>query len=176
MANDISSYVDRVDDPQIYGLSASLTYTWDVGTLEWVKSSGSGGGEVTNAGTFAVQLVPLASGGLSTFMASGSDGSTILTATAQAIKASAGMLYGYYAYNPESAVTFVHFYNIAAASVTVGTDSPLYTIQIPAGSAANLSIPQGIIFSNAGWSCAATTTAGGNTSPATGVSLTVWYA
>ena len=116
-----------------------------------------------------------ANGGLSTFMASGSDGSSILVATAQAIKASAGTMYGYFAYNPESAVTFVHFYNTAAGSVTVGTTNPLFTLQIPPTSAANMSIPQGIAFSNAGWSCAATTTAGGNTAPATGVSLTVWY-
>lgn len=123
-----------------------------------------------------VDLQPRATGGLTTFMASGSDGSSILVATAQVIKASAGKLYGYYAYNPEVAVTFVHFYNTAAASVTVGTTSPLWTIAIPAESAANLNIPQGITFSNAGWSCAATTTAGGNTAPATGVSLVVWYA
>jgi hypothetical protein len=84
-------------------------------------------------------------------------------------------MYGYYAYNPEAAVTFVHFYNTAAASVTVGTTNPLFTIAIPAGAAANLNIAQGITFSNAGWSCAATTTAGGNTAPATGVSLVVWY-
>lgn len=120
-------------------------------------------------------LTPSANGGCSTFMASGSDGSSILVATSQAIKASAGVLYGYYAYNPEAAVSFVHFYNTAAASVTVGTTNPLFTIAIPAGSAANLTFPYGVTFSNAGWSCAATTTAGGNTAPATGVSLVAWY-
>lgn len=114
-------------------------------------------------------------GGLTTAMFSGSDGSSILVATSQVVKASAGQLYGYYAYNPETAVSFVHFYNTASASVTVGTTNPLFTIAIPGGSAANLAIPQGITFSNAGWSVAATTTAGGNTAPATGVSLTVWY-
>jgi hypothetical protein len=59
--------------------------------------------------------------------------------------------------------------------VTVGTTNPMFTIAIPAGSAANLMFPYGVVFSNAGWSCAATTTAGGNTAPATGVSLVVWY-
>ena len=122
-----------------------------------------------------VTVQPHTTGGLTTFMASGSDGSSILVATAQAIKASAGQMYGYYAYNPEAAVTFVHFYNVAAASVTVGTTNPMFTIAIPAGAAANLMFPHGVVFSNAGWSCAATTTAGGNTAPATGVSLVVWY-
>jgi hypothetical protein len=118
---------------------------------------------------------PHTAGGLTTFMASGSDGSSILVATAQVVKASAGQLYGYFAYNPEAAVTFVHFYNTAAASVTVGTTNPLFTIALPAGAAANLHFPMGVEFSNAGWSVAATTTAGGNTAPATGVSLVVWY-
>jgi len=144
------------------------------------RSSGPTDGDyeplaLNEVGAVWTSLTPSVNGGLSTFMASGSDGSSILVATAQAVKASAGALYGYYAYNPESAVTFVHFYNTAAASVTVGTTNPLFTIAIPATSAANLSIPHGITFSNAGWSVAATTTAGGNTAPATGVSLVVWY-
>lgn len=122
-----------------------------------------------------VTVQPHTTGGLSTFMASGSDGSSILVATARVIKASAGQLYGYYAYNPEAAVTFVHFYNVAAASVTVGTTNPMFTLAVPAGAAANLMFPCGVTFSNAGWSCAATTTAGGNTAPATGVSLVAWY-
>lgn len=120
-------------------------------------------------------LTPTTTSGLTTAMFSGSDGSTILVATAQVIKASAGNLYGYYFYNPESAVTFVHFYNTAAASVTVGTTNPLFTIPVPATSAANLSFPYPVGFSNAGWSIAATTTAGGNTAPATGVSAVIWF-
>lgn len=123
-----------------------------------------------------VGIQPRTSNGLTTFMASGSDGSSILVATAQVIKASAGQLYGYYAFNPEAATTFVHFYNTAAASVTVGTTNPLFTLAIPAGAAANLMTDIGIPFSNAGWSCAATTTASGAGAPATGVSLVAWYA
>lgn len=126
-------------------------------------------------GAIWTTLTPTTTSGLSTAMFSGSDGSSILVATAQVIKASAGNLYGYFLYNPEAAVTFVHFYNTAAASVTVGTTNPLFTIPIPAGSAANLTYPYPVSFSNAGWSIAATTTAGGNTAPATGVSAVVWY-
>lgn len=126
-------------------------------------------------GAQVVTTTPHTAGGCSTFMASGSDGSSILVATAQAVKASAGQLYGYYMYNPEAAVTYVHFYNTAQASVTVGTTNPLFTLALPAGAAANMTFPFGIEFSNAGWSIAATTTAGGNTAPATGVSAVVWY-
>lgn len=148
----------------------------DEGSTDSVDEGDAGAARMTLDRKQIVTVQPHTAGGLTTFMASGSDGSTILQATAQAVKASAGQLYGYYAYNPEAAVSFVHFYNVAAASVTVGTTNPLFTIAIPAGSAANLSIPQGILFSNAGWSVAATTTAGGNTAPATGVSLVCWYA
>jgi hypothetical protein len=130
---------------------------------------------VSTAGNLNVTPTPETSGGLLTFMASGSDGSSILVATAQVIKATAGQLYGYYAFNPEAAVSFVHFYDVAAASTTVGTTNPKFTIAIPGGSAANLALPFGIVFSNAGWCCAATTTAGGNGAPATGVSLVAWY-
>lgn len=134
-----------------------------------------GAGRMTLDRKQIVTLQPHTAGGLTTAMFSGSDGSSILVATSQVVKASAGQLYGYYAFNPEAAVTFVHFYNTASASVTVGTTNPLFTIAIPAGSAANLTIPQGITFSNAGWAVAATTTAAGNTAPSTGVSLVVWY-
>lgn len=121
-----------------------------------------------------VGIQPRTTNGLDTFMASGSDGSSILVATAQAVKGSAGKLYGYYAYNPEATVTFVHFYDTASGSVTVGTTNPLFTLQIPPLSAANLMSEIGITFGTA-IAVAATTTAGGNTAPATGVSLTAWY-
>ena len=125
-------------------------------------------------GALWTNLAPNTAGGVSTFMASGSDGSSILVATSQAAKGSAGQVYGYYIYNPEAAVTFVHFYNTASASVTVGTTNPLFTIPVPAGSAANLWTNHGIPFSTA-ISVAATTTAGGNTAPTTGASLVLWY-
>jgi hypothetical protein len=167
-----------VDDAAFTPATSSVMmagFQADEGSTDSVDEGDAGAARMTLDRKVIVTQQGHTQGGLTTFMASGSDGSSILVATAQAIKASAGQMYGYYAYNPESAVTFVHFYNTAAASVTVGTTNPLFTIAIPPGSAANLNIAQGIVFSNAGWSCAATTTAGGNTAPATGVSLVVWY-
>lgn len=147
----------------------------DEASTDSVDEGDAGAARMTLDRKQIVTPQPHTAGGLSTAMFSGSDGSSILVATAQAVKASAGQLYGYYAYNPEAAVTFVHFYNTAAASVTVGTTNPLFTLAIPPGSAANLMFTHGVVFSNAGWSVAATTTAGGNTAPATGVSLVAWY-
>lgn len=162
------------------GARSAGTQRVTIATDDVVPASQSGTwtvqpGNTANTTAWLTQNTPATSGGLTTAMFSGSDGSSILVATAQAVKASAGQLYGYYAYNPEAAVTFVHFYNTAAGSVTVGTTNPLFTLAIPPGSAANLFTDTGITFSNAGWSVAATTTAGGNTAPATGVSLVVWY-
>lgn len=120
-------------------------------------------------------LIPATSGGLSTMNASSSDGGTALTSTAQVIKASAGQLFGYYIYNPNSSAQFVQFYNTAAASVTVGTTNPLFMLTIPATSAANLMGETGITFSNAGWSWAATSTAGGAGAPTTALDAVAWY-
>lgn len=123
-----------------------------------------------------VGIQPRTSGGLNTFMASGSDGSTALTNTAQAVKASAGQVFGYYAYNPNATAQFIHFYNTAAGSVTVGTTNPLFTLTIPALAGANLMNPLGILFTNAGFSVAATATAGGNGAPGVALDLVVWFA
>lgn len=162
------------------GVRSTGTQRVTIATDDVVPASQSGTwtvqpGNTANTTAWLVQGTPATSGGYTVAMFSGSDGSSILVATAQVVKASAGQLYGYYAYNPEAAVTFVHFYNVAAASVTVGTTNPLFTLAIPGGAAANLFTDTGIPFSNAGWSVAATTTAGGNTAPATGVSLVAWY-
>lgn len=140
----------------------------DIGDVD-VTSISAGSNLIGDVG-----IQPRTTNGLDTFMASGSDGSSILVATAQSVKASAGKVYGYYIYNPESAVTFVHFYNTASGSVTVGTTNPLFTLPIPAGSAANLMSEIGITFGTA-ITVAATTTAGGNTAPSTGVSATIWF-
>lgn len=120
-------------------------------------------------------IQPHTTGGLSVFNATSSDGATALTSTAQAIKASAGQVYGWYIYNPNATAQFVQFYNTAAASVTVGTTSPLFMLTIPATSAANVEFTNGITFSNAGFSCAATSTAGGNGAPTTALDAVIFY-
>ncbi len=144
----------------------------DESSTDSVDEGDAGAARMTLDRKQIVTLQPHTAGGATTFMASGSDGSSILVATKQTIKASAGQIYGYYAFNPEAATTFVHFYN--TDTVTVGTTNPQMSIAIPAGSAANLTLPFGILFDTA-ISCSATTTAGGNGAPATGVSLVVWY-
>lgn len=122
-----------------------------------------------------VTVQPHTQGGLSVFNATSSDGATALTSTAQAIKASAGQVYGWYIYNPNATAQFVQLYNTAAASVTVGTTNPLFMLTIPATSAANVEFTNGITFSNAGFSCAATSTAGGSGAPGTALDAVIFY-
>lgn len=103
-----------------------------------------------------------------------SDGGTALTSTAQAIKASAGKLKGYYIYNPNATASYVNIYNTAQGSVTVGTTSPLFQLTIPPASAANLWMESGVNFSTAiSWS--ATSTAGGTGAPTTALDAVAWY-
>lgn len=115
-----------------------------------------------------------ANGGATTMNATSSDGGTALTNSAQAIKASAGCLYGYYIYNPNATAQFVQFYNTASGSVTVGTTNPLFMLTIPATSAANLYGEPGMAFGTA-MSWAATSTAGGNGAPGTALDAVAWY-
>lgn len=122
-----------------------------------------------------VNVAPQTANGLTVFNATSSDGATALTNTAQAIKASAGNLYGWYIYNPNSSAQFVQLYNVAAGSVTVGTTNPLFMLTIPATSAANVEFTNGITFSNAGWSASATSTAGGNGAPSTALDAVFFY-
>lgn len=99
---------------------------------------------------------------------------TALTATAQVIKASAGKFGGYYIYNPNTAATYVMIYNIAAASVTVGTSTALLVFCIPASSGANLELKAGIAFGTA-MSIAAATTGDGLTAPTTALEAMIFY-
>ena len=126
-------------------------------------------------GAVYVTTAPTTTSGLSVANFNTGDTYTALTGTAQVIKASAGNLYGYYIYNPNSSATYVLIYNIAAASVTVGTSTAQMVFCIPATAAANLMFPYPISFSNAGWSIAATTTGGGNTNPTTALEAMIWY-
>lgn len=62
------------------------------------------------------------------------------------IKATGGILYGYYLFNNNAAVRYVKLYNEAAATAA---STPVMTIGIPPGAAANVSFPQGIVFRTA---------------------------
>lgn len=121
-----------------------------------------------------VDIAPRTTGGWSVGNFTSGDSFTALTNSAQVIKGSAGKFGGYYIYNPNSAATYVIIYNVAAASVTVGTTNPTLVFCIPATAGANLELLAGIPFGTA-MSIAATTTGGGNSAPATALEAMIFY-
>lgn len=118
---------------------------------------------------------PGTTGGWSVFNATSGDGSTALTNSAQAVKGSQGTLGGWYVYNPNAVACYVVIYNVIAASVVVGTTNPAMILTIPATSAANLELTNGIQFGTAIAVAAVMTTAGGNTAPTTALEANFWY-
>jgi hypothetical protein len=121
-----------------------------------------------------VAIQPRTSGGWSVFNANGGDTYTALTNSAQAVKGSAGQLGGYICYNPNTSVAYVIIYNVAAASVTVGTTTAQMIVPIPPSCMAHIEFTVGIPFSTA-ISVAAATTAGGNTAPTTALDCVFLY-
>lgn len=101
-----------------------------------------------------------------------------VTNTAVAIKASAGKLHGYNLYNPNSSLAYVHFYNVAAASVTVGTTTPIRSVALPSTANGTVAVDReftlGIAFGTA-MSVAASTTATGGGAPSTALVVNAEY-
>lgn len=106
--------------------------------------TGTGSQRVTIASDntpFGVNLQAATSGGWTT-------GRLISAATTNAtsLKGSAGQLGGWYIFNANAATRYVKFYNKATAP-TVGTDTPVWVIAVPAGGAANMEFTNGLAFS-----------------------------
>jgi hypothetical protein len=100
------------------------------------------------------------------------------TTTKKAVKASAGTFGGYYAFNPNTAATYIQVFDVASASVTLGSTAPDMVFCIPGnasgGAAANLEFTNGVNMATA-ITLACTTTATGSTAPSTGLDLTLFF-
>jgi hypothetical protein len=100
------------------------------------------------------------------------------TTTKKAVKASAGTFGGYFAFNPNTAATYIQVFDVASASVTLGTTAPDMVFCIPGnasgGAAANLEFTNGVNMATA-ITLACTTTATGSTAPSTGLDLTLFF-
>ena len=94
-----------------------------------------------------VTLAPHTAGGPTIFRSLDIDESE------EEIKATAGQVYWIHAMNMVATARYLKFYNATAASVTVGTTTPVLTFPIPANSTTGagfvLNIPQGIPFGTA---------------------------
>lgn len=117
-------------------------------------ADGVNAGDVSTANPLPVSVIPVAADGCSIFR------SIDLDETEEQVKATSGTLYGVWFSNLSTNTLFLKFYNGTAASVTVGSSTPILTLAIPGNSTDDVSgvfsIPQGIAFSTA-LSVAATT-------------------
>lgn len=85
------------------------------------------------------------------------------------VKATAGAIYGYYAYNFDPTPSYVKFYNVSGA-INVGTDVPVITIAIPASAAANMQFTHGLAGFTTGISITAISGAPDDNTAAVGAS------
>ena len=110
-------------------------------------ADGTNDGDVSTANPLPIQLRPLATGGCDLFR------SIDLDETEEEVKATAGLVYGILFSNMATSTRFLKLYNATAASVTVGTTTPVLTLALPGNSSDDVSgvfsFPQGITFSTA---------------------------
>lgn len=124
----------------------------DIGGTHYprVKISHGADGSATDASTASpmpVQVIGQAANGCSIFR------SLDLDESEEEVKATAGTVYGVWFSNTATSTRFLKFYNATAASVTVGSTTPVLTLALPGNSSDDISgvfsIPQGIAFSTA---------------------------
>lgn len=127
----------------------------------------TGTNTIGNAG-----IIPRTSGGLSIYRNIDLDEADV------AVKGSAGQLFGWYIYNAAASVRYVKFYDASTASTTVGTTTPVLTIPVPAGAAANVFSDIGIAFATAITAACVTGVADNNTGApsANDVQVNLFYA
>lgn len=135
------------------GSGGSTFASDDIGSVQYPRiklvhgADGTNDGDVATANPFPVQVLPVASNGCSIYR------SINLDETEEEVKATAGTLYGVWFSNIATTTRFLKFYNATAASVVVGTTTPVLTLAIPGNTNDDVSgvfsMPQGIAFSTA---------------------------
>jgi hypothetical protein len=133
---------------------ANLGFFADEASTDSVDEGDSGAARMTLDRKQIVTPYPHTAGGLLIHK------SLDLDESEEEVKGTAGQLYGWWITNAATSVRYVKFYNATAASVTVGTTTPVFTLPIPAAAsgtvAANALGAHGITFDTA-ISVAATT-------------------
>ncbi len=144
--------------------------TYTAGQTAPLSMNTLGGLRVTlNSGANAVgtvNLSPTASGGWSV-------SSQVSLTTSATISGATGKFGGYMFNNPNASAAYIQVFDTTGA-VTLGTTTPTFVVPIPAGASANVEFSNGIAITN-GIKAAATTTATGSTTVATGLTGFVLY-
>lgn len=66
-----------------------------------------------------------------------------------AVKETAGQIYGFYFYNAAASVSYLKYYNATPANVTVGTTAPDLTFPLPKEAAGTINLPCPVAFGTA---------------------------
>lgn len=98
-----------------------------------------------------------------------------LVATPVSVKSSSGRLFGYHIYNPNTSTIYVHFYDTASGSVSVGTTTRRISVAVPAFGLLDSVVIYSIYSFATAISIAATTTLTGTTAPTTGLLTNIFY-
>lgn len=152
-------------------ISTNLAQVNGATTLAGNGVSGTGALRVSIASDSTGQVAPAAN---ATATGTSIYNNTALSSTKAAVNASAGNLYGYHIYNPNAVVIYVQLFNVASASVTVGTTPPTAVLAIPAAGWADATPSVPITFGTA-LTIAATTTSTGSGTPTTALLCNIWY-
>lgn len=92
-------------------------------------ADGTNAGDVALTNPLPTTPVGIATSGLTTFR------SLDLDESEEEVKGTAGTVYGMWISNTATATRYVKFYDATAASVTVGTTTPMITVAVPGNSA-----------------------------------------
>lgn len=134
------------------GSGGSTFASDDIGGVQYprVKVGHGADGSATDVSTASpmpVQVIGQAANGCSLFR------SIDLDESEEEVKSTAGTVYGVLFSNMATSTRFLKFYNATAASVTVGSTTPVLTLALPGNSSDDISgmvsFPQGIAFSTA---------------------------
>lgn len=96
-------------------------------------ADGTNAGDVALTNPYPVSNLGIATNGLTIFR------SLDLDESEEEVKGTAGVVYGMWVHNAATSTRFIKFYDATAASVTVGTTTPVITIAIPGNTSDDVS-------------------------------------
>ncbi len=135
------------------GTGGAVAATDDISSVHYQRiklihgADGTNDGDVATANPLPVRVLAVAANGCDVFR------SIDLDETEEEVKASAGVVFGFWFSNLATSTRFLKFYNATAASVTVGTTTPVLTLALPGNATDDVSgviaLAQGVGFSTA---------------------------
>jgi hypothetical protein len=138
-----------------------------IGGVELYDAGGTNKLAINSSGQVTALAAPSTSGGVSANV------QQALTSDAQ-VKASAGQLYGFDWFNPNSGTVYIFVYNTTSAPTIGSTTNLIYQKGLPAGAGANIEFEFGIPCSS-GIYVAVSTSPTSSAAPSTGLVLTTLY-